>query len=446
MITVKEIILNRKDTIVREYTKILNTHAETLSLEDDDYEESLFEIASLFRGLDKALTVFVEEHGYIGRLEDVPAKAKFLQEKFKLANIAPPRDFKEWFVPNKKLARETSFKICFAFGLNIEETNDFFRRIQFERGFDCHSINEVVYYFCMKNGLSYTEAQEIIECIPVSKKAKTIPNREVLYTETIIEYINSIDDKEKLIEYIKENISDFQYNNATAIKSIQELWNEISKADGLAVQEGLIIDRTQNRFEDKRKKSVNDTRSTEVIVAEIRQQEQEVKPDDFVIAGTNASTWIIFSQIIGLDNYQENEYAMKHDRSLKSVLSENKLMPLKADYCFPNRQNIDKLIRGDLVGDDEIIRKMLIFLVFYNYWAKLIISKNEALYQAEPLDAERCLCTINARLMEAGYPELYAGNPYDWMFMWALKDENPLEAFRYYMREVFDIKEKDTED
>lgn len=431
---------------MREYTKILNTHAETLSLEDDDYEESLLEIASLFRGLDEALTVFVEEHGYIGNLEDVPTKAKFLQEKFKVANIAPPRDFKEWFVPNKKLARETSFKICFAFGLNIEETNDFFRRIKFERGFDCHSINEAVYYFCMKNGLSYTEAQEIIESIPVSKKEKTIPNREVLYTETIIEHINSIDDKEKLIEYIKENISDFQYNNVTAIKYIQELWNEISKADGLAVQEGLIIDRTQNRFEDKRKKSVNDTRSTEVIAAEIRQQEQEVKSDDFVIAGTNASTWIIISQIIGLDNYQENEYATKHDRSLKSVLSENKLMPLKADYCFPNRQNIDKLIRGDLVGDDEIIRKILIFLVFYNYWAKLIISKNEALYQAEPLDAERCLYTINARLMEAGYPELYAGNPYDWMFMWALKDENPLEAFRYYMREVFDIKKKDTED
>lgn len=404
---------------MREYTKILNTHAETLSLDDDDYEESLLKIASLFRGLDEALTVFVEEHGYIGNLEDVPAKAKFLQEKFKVTNIAPPRDFKEWFVPNKKLARETSFKICFAFGLTIEETNDFFRRIKFERGFDCHSINEAVYYFCMKNGLSYTEAQEIIESIPVSKKEKTIPNCEVLYTETIIEYINSIDDKEKLIEYIKENISDFQYNNATAIKYIQELWNEISKADGLAVQEGLIIDRTQNRG---------------------------IKPDDFVIAGTNASTWIIFSQIIGLDNYQENEYATKHDRSLKSVLSENKLMPLKADYCFPNRQNIDKLIRGDLVGDDEIIRKILIFLVFYNYWAKLIISKNEALYQAEPLDAERCLYTINARLMEAGYPELYAGNPYDWMFMWALKDENPLEAFRYYMREVFDIKKKDTED
>ena len=56
--------------------------------------------------------------------------------------------------------------------------------------------------------------------IPVPKKVKAIPNREVLYTGTIIEYINDIDDKEKLIQYIIDNIDDFQYNNATAIKYI----------------------------------------------------------------------------------------------------------------------------------------------------------------------------------------------------------------------------------
>ena len=143
----------------------------------------------------------------------------------------------------------------------------------------------------------------------------------------------------------------------------------------MAAKEGCIIERTYNRFEDKRKKKEYkyapllpgqefDSRSTEVITVEIRQQEQEVKPYDYVVAGSDASTWIIFSQIIGLTNYQESEYTTKHDRSLYSALSENKLMPLKADYCFPSRQNIDKLIRGDLVGDDEIIRKMLIFLCF----------------------------------------------------------------------------------
>lgn len=439
-----------------QYTELLNIKAETLSLDDDCYEESLLEVSALFRGFDEALTAFIEEHGYTGDLTDVPAKAQFLREKFKAANVKLPRDFKEWFVPNKKLSRKTAFQICFAFGLGVDETNNFFRCIQFERGFDCHTISEAVYYFCMRNGLSYLEAQEIIDRIPVTKKVKAIPNREVLYTGTIIEYINGINDKEMLIQYIIDNINDFQYNNATAIKYIQELWSEISKTDGLAAKEGSIIERTYNRFEDKRKKKEYkyapllpgqkcDTRSAEVIAKEIRQQEEYVKPYDYVIASSDASTWIIFSQIIGLANYQKNKYA--NACSLTSDLSENKLMPLKAAYCFPSRQNIDKLIRGDLVRDNEIIRKMLIFLVFYAYWAELITKQNDALYLVKHSDSERCLYTINNRLLDAGYPELYAGNPYDWLFMWALNDdENPLIAFRHYMGEVFAVKEENTED
>lgn len=197
----------------------------------------------------------------------------------------------------------------------------------------------------------------------------------------------------------------------------------------------------------KCKKGVTDTRSTEVIADEIWQQEQEVKQDDHVVAGPNASTWTIFSQIIDLDNYSHSKYATpQYGRSLTSVLEGNALLPLKAAYCFPNRQNIDKLIRGDLVGDDEIIRKMLIFLVFYTYWVKIIISQNDAFYLAKPTDQKRCLDTINARLLDAGYPELYAGNPYDWLFKWALNDYNPLSAFRHYMGEVFAVKEEYPED
>ena len=55
-------------------------------------------------------------------------------------------------------------------------------------------------------------------------------------------------------------------------------------------------------------------------------QEQE---DDYVIAKPHASTWTIFSQIMGFRNYQESEFSNKYDRSLTSVLSDNRLMPLK---------------------------------------------------------------------------------------------------------------------
>ena len=429
-----------------QYTELLNIEAETLSPDDDDYEEKLLEISSLFRGFGDALTDFIKEHEYKGNENDVTAKVKFLNEKFKASNIKPPRDIKDWFSPNKKISRKTAFQICFAFGLNVNETNEFFRTVQFERGFDCHDIDEAVYYFCIKNRLSFFDAQAIIGQIPKTAKIKAIPNREVLYTGTIVEYINSTNDKEKLIKYITDNIDDFKYNNTTAIGYIQKLWDDISKPNGLAEKEGSILDEF-NRFEDKSKKKENETdiRLKEVVESEVNDQVKNVRPNDFVVADSNSSTWIIFSQIIGLSNYQENEFAVKFDRSLSSVLSGNRLLPLKADYCFPNRQNIDKLIRGDLVGENEIIRKMLIFLVFYTYWAKLIVDYNDELYKAKLSDSERCLDMINNYLLDAGYQELYAGNPYDWLFKWALNDEYPLNAFREYMNEVFAVKSEDTE-
>lgn len=434
-----------------EYTEMLVLKAETIDPEDDGYEESLLEIASYFRGFDEALTAFISEHGYTGELTDVEAKAKFLRDKYKSAGVKTPRDFKVWFTPGIRLKRETVFSICFAFNLGIAETNDFFRCVQLDRGFDCHTISEAVYYFCIKNGLSYSDAQEIIERIPIPGKIKAIPDREVLYTGTIIKYIDSIDDKEKLIQYITDNIGEFEYNNVTAIRDIQELWNEISKEDGLAVKEGTIINRAHNKFQDKTKKGVTDKRSSEVIDAEIKYQEKVVKPEDFVVADTDASTWNIFSQIIGLDNATENKYAVHYDRSLSSVLSQNALLPLNASYCFPSQHSIDKLIRSEL-SDNELIRKMLIFLVFYTFWAKKITDSNDPFYTSHVTkndsDAERCMDTINTHLIYAGYPAMYAGNPYDWVFMWSLNDEHPLEAFRTYMGEVLAFKKEheDTDD
>lgn len=394
------------------YTELLNIRAETLSPDDDGYEESLREIAALFRGFGEALTAFMEKQGYKGDLSDVPAKAQFLREKFKAANIKPPRDFQGWFVPNKKLSRKTAFQICFAFGLDVDGTNDFFRCVQLERGFDCHTISEAVYYFCMRNGLSYSEAQDMIAQIPVPPKAKAIPSREALYTGTIMEYIDSIEDREKLIQYITDNIEDFQYNHVTAITYIQKLWIEIAKEEGFAEKEGKIIE----KFNWHPKKS-----------------------DDYVTAASGSSTWTIFSQIIGLSQDMENEYAAKYDRSLTSILTGNALMPLNASYCFPSQHSIDKILRGE-PGDHELMRKMLIFLVFYSYWVKKIIQSSDAFYIAKPADSERCLDTIDSYLSDAGYPQMYAGNPYDWLFWWALNNEHPLEAFRTYMGEVFTVK------
>lgn len=427
-----------------QYTELLNEQAETLSPDADDYEEKLLEIATLFRGFGAALTSFMEEHGYTEDADDVNAKVEFLREKFKSAGFKPPRDFEKLFSPDAKIKRTTAYKLCFAFGLDVPATNEFFRCVWLERGFDCHTISEAVYYFCIRNGLPYNEAQRIIGRLPKPEAKRILPNQNIHYTETIINDINGIDNPEDLIKYIIDNIGDFQYNNATAIKYIQELWWDISKPDGLAVQEGRLID-GYNLYEDRHQKGRADTRLRELIEKEVRYQREKVRPDDSVVAKDNASTWTILSQILGMTNEMESRFAKKHDRSLTEVLSKNALLPFKASYCFPSQHSIDKVLRGES-GDNETMRKLLILLVFYAYWSKLIIKEKNEDYSVRRPDTDRCLETINNRLLSAGYPALYSGNPYDWLFMWSLNDEHPLRAFRTYMGEVFTIYAERSED
>ena len=45
--------------------------------------------------------------------------------------------------------------------------------------------------------------------------------------------------------------------------------------------------------------------------------------------------------------------------------------------------------------------------------------------------------SINRLLLDASYPELYEGNPYDWIFLYASQDAYPQDAFRSFMREAY---------
>lgn len=431
-----------------EYTQSFVVKAESL---DTDEERLLYNNAKEFRGFDKAFIAFISEHGYTGDLSDIKAMTKFIRAKFADAEVPALHNFKDLFNPNKGNTRETAFKICFALGLNIDETNDFFKRVMFERGIDCHSINEAVYYFGLNNGLSYVETKAIIEEIPVIKGTKMIPGEDILYTDKIRDYIESISEKENLIRYIKEHLESFEYNNATAIKFIRLLWKEIigkevpedDEEKGLAFNEGKLIDEMLNPLHpNQKKKPVGDTREKDVEKTDIA-RELELEQDDYVVSDENASTWTIYCQIMGLDNQQEMNHSKM--RSLSPIFSENVLLPLKASYCFPSQQTIDGIIRGESDGDYEKFRKMLIFLAFYSYCVKKIIKKKDVFFCFDYHDGERCHEHINKYLVDAGYPELYYGNPYDWIFLWSMRDEHPLDTFRMYMREVYIAKSEISE-
>ncbi len=130
------------------YTEYLENRAREIYPEDDiDYSQALMEVVNMFRHFDEALDTFLAEHGFTGNRSDVDEKISYIRTKFAQADIQPPRNMKKWYTEHKRIQKETAIRICFAFGLTVEESEDFMRRICLLRGFDCHNVEEVIYSY-----------------------------------------------------------------------------------------------------------------------------------------------------------------------------------------------------------------------------------------------------------------------------------------------------------
>lgn len=393
-----------------EYTEYLKNLRDEISPEDDNYTEELLQVVKSFRDFDEALDNFLLKKGYAGDIHDTDEKVSYIKDKFKEAGISSlPRNLKKWFTEKKRIEkRKIAFQFCFAFHLNLEESEEFFRTVCLQRGFDCHYVEEAIYYYAISNHLSYGEAEELIEQAPEDTKGKIDFNGEVLFTASIIKEINRFKSKEELLLFFRENIEQFGYNNATAYKYITDLWHKIDMPDGLAEKEKALMN-----------------------LSGMQQIETNNK---------NRSVWNIYLQILGLDGCDEADnsplFVLDTDRTLKPFLKDNDLLHPLAEDSFPDRQGLEAILRGEHKSN-ELVRKTMILLVFYEFWVKRILRAGNCYAQAEPADAERCHAEINRYLLDAGYPALYAGNPYDWIFLFAMQDTYPLETFRGFMQELY---------
>lgn len=384
--------------------------------EEEDYVEELKKAAKLFRTFDKALDSFIVNHGYDGDLLDVDEKVSFITCKLKAAGVPVPRNIKKWYSEHKRIERKTAFQLCFAFGLQVDEVDDFLRRVCLTRGFDCHDVEEVVYFFALKNGLSYEDTVDVLSKVTIVKPDR-VAKDDIVYTEFIAEEIDDIETVEELILYLNENVDKFGYNNATAYEIIRSIWNDISKEDGIALREKRLLYVAFDK----------DTNDEQLEEDNDKKRKERKRMDD--------SLWEIYLQILGLSgNYTDKIYK---DRSIKSILIDNELLHPIAEDSFPDRGGLNKILNGEHVSYERV-RKLLILLVFYKFWANRALCSNH--YVAGYGDADRCISTINDNLVDAGYPMLYPGNPYDFIIFFSVNADNPLMTFRDFMQEMFSGK------
>ena len=103
-----------------------------------------------------------------------------------------------------------------------------------------------------------------------------------------------------------------------------------------------------------------------------------------------------------------------------------------------SKQSLHNVMNGK-DASDEVYRKALIILSFYNFYAALYKEKGLWPYYAKPesnakfkecIGSDEFEAELDERLESCGYSQLYKRNPFDWFILHCAAFPNPLRYFR----------------
>lgn len=399
-----------------------------------------------FRSFSDGLTALIKKGSdpYQGD-NTVEGKTSFLYEKLRSIGVSIKKPTIEAWFSGKHRPRLSSnsrtnmYQVCFSLNLNLSDVISFFHEVYFDRGFNCHTIEEAVYYYCFKNNQAYQKAIELIHTIQSPEFETTSSEIEdVVYTKEIKNWLDDFKNEEELLNFFKENKSIFEQWNQSAIEHIKRLLGEIHDhpSDKKMIQEEIQREQQKQRKKEEKKEEnfVSEKKLQEkysncsLIVQEIFMDSHETALKE--ISGDNISSIdFMLDRIIFTNN------GLK-DATVSDIIKRN----------FPSKQSFSNLFKTfETSTAYDSIRKVLILLEFYDFWVKIKVSNNPELIrikkalQSDVTDFSMSInfCprmmfqdACNALLKECGYERLDFFHPYDWLFLWASSTNNPLDSLR----------------
>ena len=298
--------------------------------------------------------------------------------------IASRNTLKNWFEGDKRpkkgeADREHMFALSFALNFTTEETAELFHKVYLDRAFDFRNEKELVYYFCISNNKSWSDAQSIIGSIEHLEGSydKTI------YTSVIKKDVDTFTDEAQLLTYIKNHRHNLEQSNKTAKEHLARLLAETKEL----VRIEATLPEHEGQYDGMWKKE--DTVSTNFMYS--------------VITDTTPSS----------------------SKGTTTVFK-NARLPKEIKNRFPEATSF-----AEKEPTYESIRKMIILLFSYVFWYQVQ-------WQNVQIDIDDYTEQLNALLNECGMSLLYYGNPFDWLFLYCTVSERPLDTFRDMIALILD--------
>lgn len=341
----------------------------------------------------------VKRLGYQGDLMDTANVLNFLLDQCKKTGVEKlsRNTLKNWLESSPpgrtRDARKNVYQLCFALKMNHMQTEEFFLKAYMDRSFNYKIPEEAVYYFCLRNGKGYQDAQRLIGIY--QKNAALQQEGTELLTERIGRTLSEIETEEQLLNFLYEHHYEAEQQNYTVKKRIQEL---LQRCFELARQEyekygGRSL---ENERDDKMKKMG----SLDALLTQIKgYDEREMRKMPKELEKTRKKE---FAAIVGIN--------------------------------FPERQQFHQIEKNENVSYD-VLFKVLVLLEFYSFYAELLLKNPTGSdFQALADEFEDELCAI---LADCGFTETYERNPYIRLFIVCANSPRPLDMFRDIIDEYY---------
>lgn len=250
-----------------------------------------------------------------------------------------------------------------------------------------HDQDEAIYYYCFLHKLPYSHYQMIKNAISVYDSEIISDVSENMYTMKIRDKITNCASDNELISFLAKYKIVFEKFNLSATQQIQKYMYEIQNP-----KNGLAVLEYQNYLES------------------LYAEEKETQPYKYLQKGSvDFTLTIIFNGFV-------------------NVIKKNHDIPMIVRQNFPDKSVFSRLL-SDVPKDTRYMmrRKTLILLYFYYFFAKIKLGQLDI---SEGEQADSFMEQLNEILESCGYDELFAGNPYDWLYMWAAYSDDPLTSFR----------------
>ena len=401
-----------------------------------------------FRPFNEGLTELIIRAGYNASKEDIESKADFLNAKLKQIGSKIKADaVYSWFSGASRpkiqpASRIKMYEICFSLNLSKKDTEWFFQHVYFDRCFNCHTIGEGVFYYCFKNGLTYKDAQSLIDEInQQTNNTPTVLNNTSNYTRLIADSISSFSKTEDFVRFMVDNKPSFNSWNKSAYDTISKQLTELTGSNKSAIQS----------LKQNLKKQINSPSNTSHL--------NEVDPSLFTEYGlllreiyhdakedpSGEVTRYIWETIDNIDPLA-NSFVLNRLLSTDSGIKREAKIPEVVKVNFPSKKSLSDILGQRENGKNKIetsesydmIRKILVLFHFFTFWLKVKLKdsdtdeyNHEQLFDIYREEADYCL-------HDCGYEPLYAGNPYDWIFLRAAYNEKPLTFFRACINEIIE--------